>query len=85
MTSLGAGGWQLTVDTRFPTADFTLTVDRALVRVQVAGADLHPVSSRGALRAGTFWVDGRRTVLAFDLGEGQTTVGLWEDAGVTGV
>jgi len=74
-------GWQLTVDTHFPTEDFTLSVDRALVRVQVDGADLRPVSARRELRAGTFWVDGRRTVLAFDLSEGMTTIGLWEDAG----
>jgi len=81
VTSLGAGGWQLTVDTHFPTEDFTLSVDRALVRVQVDGADLRPVSARRELRAGTFWVDGRRTVLAFDLREGMTTIGLWEAAG----
>ena len=74
---MGAGGWQLTIDTRFPTADFTLRVGQILARVQVDGTDLRPVFSRRELRAGTFWVDGQQTVLAFDLPGGGTTVGLF--------
>lgn len=71
-----AQGSAVTIDTRFPTADFTLAVDQPLARVQVNGVDLRQVYSQRALAQETFWVDGNRTVCAFDLPIGATQLQL---------
>lgn len=65
-------GCTVAVETRFPTADFTLTVDQPAVQVTVNGVPLRPVQSRTQLAEGTFWVDGGRTAFAFELLEGKS-------------
>lgn len=62
------------IDTQFPTASFTLAVDTPVTTVTVNGEPLRPVNSRRELSVGTRWVDGTRTVMAFDLGIGKTTI-----------
>jgi hypothetical protein len=74
-TTAGENGqWQVRIHTRYPTADFTLAVDRIATQVQVNGQPLHPVYNRQALQTGTFLVEGSRTVVAFGLGEGETVL-----------
>lgn len=68
----GPGRWRLTIDTRYPTADFTLRVDAALSRVQVQGEDLRQVHAQADFAAGTFRVEGGQTYTAFELGAGRT-------------
>jgi hypothetical protein len=71
---LGAGRWQITVTTRFPTADFTLLVDQPCAQVTVAGQPMPGVATRQALAEGAFWSDGKATAIAFALPAGQTQV-----------
>lgn len=73
---LAHGQWQVAVATRFPTPNFTLTVDRRCTQVQVNGRPLRQVDSRRQFAEKTFLVEGNQTALAFDLGEGVTTITL---------
>ncbi len=74
-TTAGENGqWQVHVHTRYPTADFTLAVDRIATQVRVNGQALRPVYTRQALQTGTCLVEGSRTVVAFALGEGETVL-----------
>jgi hypothetical protein len=69
-----AGAWQICINTRFPTADFTLTIGLAAAHVQVNGQPLRQVFARNNFAAGTFLVEGKQTALAFHLTEGETVV-----------
>lgn len=53
---------------RFPTANFTLSIDGAATGVNANGAELRRVRSRRDLRSGTFLAEGKATFVAFDLG-----------------
>ena len=64
------------IETRFPTANFTLSVDVVARRIQVKGSDLRQVRSRRDFRAGTFLVEGSKTYAAFDLAAGRTTLSV---------
>jgi len=66
----------LAIETRFPTADFTLAVEGTATAVTVNGQPLRQVSSRQTFAQQTFWIDEGRTYLAFALAEGSTTVDL---------
>jgi hypothetical protein len=68
------GTTQIRIETRFPTTNFTLAIDGEAKRVQADGNDLRAVSSRRDFRSGTYLTEGNRTLLAFDLKEGTTTV-----------
>ncbi len=76
VTNATPTGCSLQIATRFPTADFTLVVDRPATQITINGQPLRQVQSRQALAEGTFWLDGPRTVFAFALAEGETTVAL---------
>jgi hypothetical protein len=65
---------RLEIATRFPAANFTVSLNLAAKRVQVGKRDLRPVQSRRDFRSGTFLVEGRKTFVAFDLGVGKTVV-----------
>jgi len=60
--------------TRFPTPNFTLRWEGVARRVRVNGVELRRVDSRRALAMGTYLVEGKTTVAAFDLQEGETQV-----------
>ncbi|MEZ4869830.1 MAG: hypothetical protein R3C14_51365 [Caldilineaceae bacterium] len=76
ITAPQPGACQVQIETRFPTTNFTLAVDEAAARVQVNDKELRQVYSVRNLQQDTFLVEGRRTVLAFALAEGETTVQL---------
>lgn len=61
---------------KFPTANFTLSLDVPTKRVVVNDRDLRQARSRSDFRGGTFLVEGGRTFIAFDLGAGETTLAL---------
>lgn len=67
---------RIKIDTKFPTPNFTLSLDVAAKRVQRNGSDLREVRARRDFRSGTFLVENNQTFVAFDLGEGQTTLTL---------
>ncbi|MEM7134867.1 MAG: hypothetical protein AAF702_51895 [Chloroflexota bacterium] len=67
---------QIQIDTRFPTRNFTLSIDTIASRIQVNGVDLQPVDSRASFEEGTYLTEGSQTFLAFELVEGQTTINL---------
>jgi len=75
-TPLDDGAWQVQVDTKFPTANFTLQFEVACNRVQVNGQDLRQVYTRRDLQEGSFLVEGQRTVAAFALPTGTTNLHL---------
>ena len=62
------------VHTKFPTTNFTLSLDVPARRVQFKGDDLRLVHFRKDFRSGTFMVDGKQTFAAFDLGVGETAL-----------
>ncbi len=64
----------LRVRSRFPTANFTVSMDRPLRRARVNGLDLKPVRSRRDFREGSFLVEGSQTYLAFRLDSGETAL-----------
>jgi hypothetical protein len=68
------GTLTITITTRFPTPDFTLSTDTPVQRVQVNGSDLRSVSSRRDFGAGTFLPEAGRTLVAFDLPEGEAVL-----------
>ena len=71
VTSDGDG---VRIRTQFPTANFTLSLDGPMRRIQVNGAELREARSRRVFRGGTFLVEDKQTFAAFDLGIGETTV-----------
>ncbi|MCB0190042.1 MAG: hypothetical protein KDE31_37480 [Caldilineaceae bacterium] len=66
----------LTIDTRFPTNDFTLAVDAQATQVTVNGQPLQQIESRRQLVQGSFYHEDHQTILAFALTEGTSTVQL---------
>jgi len=72
----GASGGEVvvTIETAFPTPDFTLSVDAPARRVRVDGSDLRSAGTRQAFRAGSYLAEGSTTALAFDLAVGRTDV-----------
>jgi len=74
VTAQSATQWQVTVNTNFPTANFTLAIDAKVQSVRVNGRDLTQVSSQGDLVTDTFLRQGTETVVAFDLAPGNTTL-----------
>jgi hypothetical protein len=76
MQPLADGRWQVCVDTQFPTADFTLRVDRACSYVAVHETSLKQVFDRRSFSMGTYLVEGGKTALAFELPAGQTKLGI---------
>ena len=69
-----AGETVIQIDTQFPTANFTLSLDVASKRASVNGIDLRKVLSKRDFRSGTCLVEGNRTYVAFELTSGQTTL-----------
>lgn len=67
-----AGAASVTLATKFPAANFTLTLNRAANRLRLGGNDLREVKSIRDFRSGTFMVEGASTHIAFDLAEGST-------------
>ncbi len=70
---------RLRIETKFPTHNFTLSLDVAAKRVKVGGGESRPARSRRDFHAGTFLVEGGRTFVAFDLPTGATTVTVWRN------
>jgi hypothetical protein len=68
--------WHTQISTRFPTADFTLSLSMPCARIQVNGQDLRQVYTQRELQEGTFLVENKRTVLAFALNVGDTVIDL---------
>jgi hypothetical protein len=62
------------ITTKFPAANFTLTLSRAVKRLRLGGNDLREVKSIRDFRSGTFMQEGARTHVAFDLPEGTTAL-----------
>jgi len=65
---------RIKIESQFPTANFTLSVDVPAKQVQVNGAELSEVKSRRDFRSGTFLVEGAQTFLAFDLAMGGAAI-----------
>jgi hypothetical protein len=63
---------QINLSTQFPTANFTLTIDAPIRRIQVDGWDLREVHSRRDFQRDTFLCEGKQTFVAFDLETGET-------------
>lgn len=62
------------ITTKFPAANFTLTLNRTAKRLRLGGNDLREVKSMRDFRSGTFMQEGARTHVAFDLPEGTTAL-----------
>ena len=62
----------VSITTKFPAANFTLTLNRAVKRLHLGGKDLREVKSIRDFRSGAFLVEGNQTHVAFDLAEGKT-------------
>lgn len=75
-TDLGEGKWQITIETQFPTRNFTLRVGAKCQRVQVGGVDLREVYARRDLVEGSFWQQGEVTIIAFGLPSGGAMIEL---------
>lgn len=67
-------GYQIVIDTLFPTRNFTLSLEEMAFEIMVNGSSLQPVQSRQEFSEGSFLVEGTKTYLAFDLPKGQTLV-----------
>ncbi|MEW6360241.1 MAG: hypothetical protein AB1696_28165 [Planctomycetota bacterium] len=72
----GSAETQVRIGGRFPAQDFTISFDGAAKRVTVNNGDLREVRSRRDFRSGTFLVEGKRTVAAFDLGTDGARIGV---------
>jgi hypothetical protein len=62
------------ITTKFPAANYTLTLNRTAKRLRLGGNDLSEVKSIRDFRSGTFMQEGARTHVAFDLPEGTTAL-----------
>jgi hypothetical protein len=71
-TATTAAEASVTIATKFPAANFTLTLNCAANRLRLGGNDLRGVKSIHDFRSGTFMVEGASTHIAFDLAEGST-------------
>lgn len=69
-----AGGAGVSIATKFPAPNFTLTLSRAAKRLRLGNTDLGEVNSMRDFRSGSFLVEGERTHVAFDLSAGNTTL-----------
>ncbi len=69
-----AGSETIAIRTQFPTACFTVALDAKLRRVQINGRDLREVQSKRDFQNGTFYIEGRQTLVAFDLPTGRTDI-----------
>lgn len=67
---------QINLSTQFPTANFTISIDVPVRRIQVNGWDLREVHSRRDFQSDTFLIEGKKTLVAFDLEIGSTTLEL---------
>jgi hypothetical protein len=72
------GGHQIKFSTQFPTANFTLTIDAPIRRIQIDGWDLREVHSRRDFQRDTFLCENKQTFIAFDLEIGETELVLTE-------
>ena len=64
--------YQIKLATQFPTANWTISINAPLRRVQVNGWNLREVQSRCDFQTGTFLNEGKQTYVAFDLEIGTT-------------
>jgi hypothetical protein len=62
------------ITTKFPAANFTLTLNRAAKRLRLGSNELREVNSIRDFRSGTFMAEGGRTHVAFDLAEGNNAL-----------
>ena len=62
------------IETRFPTDAFTLAIDRNVGQIVVNQESLRQVHARREFAPETYWCEDNRTVFAFTLAEGQTTI-----------
>ncbi len=67
---------QINLSTQFPTANFTISIDAPIRRIHVNGWDLREVRSRRDFQSDTFLIEGKKTLVAFDLEIGKTTLEL---------
>jgi hypothetical protein len=74
VTQDSASAVTVQINTRFPTDNFTLAVTGVATHVIVNAQALQPVNSRRDLAQQTFYCEPHRTVFAFALAEGETTV-----------
>ena len=72
------GEHQIKLSTQFPTANFTLTIDAPIRRIQIDGWDLREVHSRRDFQRDTFLCENKQTFIAFDLEIGETELVLTE-------
>lgn len=70
----GEGVWQITIDTNFPTPNFTLAVAVRAQRIVVNGQPLRQASAISALTTGSYLVQAQETTLAFDLAQGCSNI-----------
>lgn len=63
---------QIHLNTKFPTANFTLGLDEHVQRIQINGWDIRQVYSLRDFQRDTYLVDGKKTLVAFDLDIGDT-------------
>ena len=71
---LGEGKRQITIETQFPTRNFTLRVGAKCQRVQVDGVDLREVYAQRDLTEGTFWAENKSTTIVIDLPMGGRSI-----------
>lgn len=63
---------QIHLNTKFPTANFTLRLDEHVQRIQINGWDIRQVYSLRDFQRDTFFLDDKQTLVAFDLDIGDT-------------
>lgn len=76
VTPQGDGCWQITIDTNFPSPNFTLALPVHVRQVQSDTHTLTEAQTIQAFRAGTFLVQATETIIAFDLPQGRTCLNL---------
>jgi hypothetical protein len=64
----------VSIVTKFPTTNFTLTLNREAKRLRLGGKDLGEVKTLRDFRRDSFLVKDGCTHLAFDLAEGKTAL-----------
>ena len=72
------GRTNIEIDTKFPTANFTISIHSPVKRAQINQVDLRQVQSRRDFCSGTFLVEGKQTFAAFELPIGNTLLTIYQ-------
>lgn len=68
------GELSISIQTHFPSRNFTLSLNLPVRRVRLNGLDMREARSRHDFREGTFLIEGRKTFLSLELREGKNEI-----------